>query len=95
MDVVPESDSQMVFRVKLFVIYLPVIRGDVSTIFHRRPVGPGSLFIAVGFPDVLAPDDILEIEGITILHGPFGDLIAAQCWCLQVLEMCFTEDHMS
>lgn len=49
--------------------YIPVISCRVATIFHSPPVGP-RLGRLVGIPDLLSPNDVLDIEGGVVVHNP-------------------------
>lgn len=51
----------------------PVILGVITTILHSAPLIPGLGRVAAHRPDLLTPDDILEVERATILHHPFGN----------------------
>lgn len=52
-----------------------MVLGDISTILHGAPAGPG-LDTITRTPDALAPDDILEVQAGTVVHGPLSELAA-------------------
>ena len=51
----------------------PMIGGDGSSILHFFPLRPGFDGIRSRIPDLLAPNNIFEVENGTVLHNPFGD----------------------
>ena len=55
---------------------VPMIRGDGSSVLHLAPVGPRSRGIDRGIPDLLAPDDVFELEAVSILHHVFCNCFA-------------------
>lgn len=54
---------------------VPVVLSDITTVLHRPPVVPaGRGTILADTPDLLAPDDVGDAHGGSILHDPFGDV---------------------
>ena len=53
-----------------------MVGGDITTVLHGAPAGPGLDAVHVGVPDPLAPDDVLEVECRAVVHDPLGDLLA-------------------
>jgi hypothetical protein len=51
----------------------PVICSIGASVLHSTPLRPGLDGVLRRIPDLLAPDDILESEGSTIVHDPFRD----------------------
>lgn len=70
----------MITLLKFLVLFpsptYPVILSNISTIFHGSPAGPSLDAVDAGVPDALAPDDVLEVEGAAVVHGPLGELAA-------------------
>lgn len=67
------------------MLHIPVVGGQITTVLHGAPAGPGLLLVLVGadVPDALAPDDVLQSQGAAVLHDPFGNLSAGQGSTLQ------------
>lgn len=56
-----------------------MILRHVAPIVHGAPVLPVvGLSIDGRIPDLLAPNDILELEVFAVMHDPFGYLLARQ-----------------
>ena len=52
-----------------------MILRDITTVLHRAPLAPRlGRAIRGDMPDLLAPDDILQIDGGALFHDPFGDI---------------------
>lgn len=50
-----------------------MIRSDGASILHCAPLRPRFDGVQRRIPDLLAPDDVFEAEGSTVVHDPFGD----------------------
>lgn len=57
---------------------VPVVLGDIAPVLHGAPAGPAGDRVLGGRPDLLAPDDVLEVEGARVVHDPFGDFGAGE-----------------
>lgn len=60
--------------------HLPVVLGQAVSLLHGSPVLP--LFFCLVYrcsPNLLSPDDVLEVESTTILHAPLGNLFSGKC----------------
>lgn len=54
-----------------------MVLSQVTTIVHGSPALPVLLrLIDRGSPDLLSPDDILEVQSAAVPHAPLGDLFA-------------------
>lgn len=54
-----------------------MVVGDGATVFHVSPVLPASGLLAVAWvPDLLAPDDVHDIQVLMVLHDPFSEILA-------------------
>ena len=79
MDVIPESSwlahiSTTQDQPRTSSKYLPMVLGNIPTILHRPPRSPALDAINRRVPDLLAPNDILEIQSPTVVHNPLGNL---------------------
>ena len=54
----------------------PVVGGDIATVLHGAPAGPGLDTVHRRVPDPLAPNYVLEVECGAVVHDPLGDLPA-------------------
>lgn len=61
-----------------------MVLSDTLTVLHGAPVLPGRHLVPRRVPDLLAPDDILDIVGGGVVHDPFGDVISRQSRLLQI-----------
>lgn len=61
-----------------------MVRGQRAAAIHAAPASPslGLLVDGVG-PDPLAPDDILDVEGLAVVHDPLGNLAAGESSILE------------
>jgi hypothetical protein len=57
---------------------VPVVLGKIAPVLHGAPVGPAGDRVLGGRPDLLAPDDVLEVEEARVVHDPFGDVGARE-----------------
>lgn len=60
--------------------HLPVVLGQAVSLLHGSPVLP--LFFCLVYrssPNLLSPDDVLEVESTTVLHAPLGNLFSGKC----------------
>lgn len=56
-----------------------MVLGQITTVLHGPPVLPSLLRLIDGSgPDLLAPDDILEVQGTAVLHNPLSNLLARE-----------------
>lgn len=56
---------------------VPMVLSQVAAIFHGSPVLPVLLsLIDRGSPDLLSPNDILEVESVAVPHAPLGDFFS-------------------
>jgi len=54
-----------------------MVLSQVAAIFHGSPVLPVLLsLIDRGSPDLLSPNDILEVESVAVPHAPLGDFFS-------------------
>ena len=49
-----------------------MILGNVATVLHGAPARPGAGGVLGWAPDLLAPDDILEVDAVAVVHDPFS-----------------------
>lgn len=56
---------------------IPVVLGIVTAVLHAAPAGPRANGIARGVPNLLAPDNVEEVNLIAVFHSPFGDDLTA------------------
>lgn len=57
-----------------------MVLGQAVSLLHGSPVLP--LFFCLVYrssPDLLSPDDVLEVECIAVLHAPLGNLFSREC----------------
>ena len=57
----------------------PVILSVIAPVSHLSPRNPRPDWVPGRIPDLLAPDDVLEVEQPTVLHHPFGHDTAVLC----------------
>lgn len=57
---------------------LPVILSDGATVFHLSPAGPWGNLVPGWVPDLLSPDNILQVQGFAVIHNPLSHA-AAKC----------------
>lgn len=48
---------------------VPVVLGQVTPVLHRPPAGPSTDGVLRGVPDLLTPDDVLEVERRAVVPG--------------------------
>lgn len=65
---------------------IPVVSSDRTSVLHSSPSGPWPDGITRWAPDLLAPDDVLEVETRTVVHDPFGDTTALLGAYLKIYE---------
>lgn len=56
-----------------------MVLGNVAAVLHNPPVYPRTGRIGTKAPDLLAIDDILEVNGRTLVHDPFSNVDTRQC----------------
>ena len=64
-------------------INVPVVVGWVTSVFHLAPVLPWSGGLATAWvPDLLAPDDVHDVEALVVLHDVLSKFLALGVVCL-------------
>ena len=63
-----------------------MISRDGTSVLHSSPSGPWANSITRWAPDLLAPDDVLEVESPTVVHDPLGDTTAGLGAYLKMYE---------
>lgn len=53
-----------------------MVLSNVTAVLHRTPAGPRFDAILRGVPNLLAVDDILEVERPPVVHRPLSKLTA-------------------
>lgn len=52
---------------------LPVVVCNGASVLHSSPFSPWLPGVPRWVPDLLTPDDVLEIETAAVVHNPLGD----------------------
>lgn len=59
--------------------YLPMVLSNAIAVLHGAPALPGTNLISRRVPNLLAPNDILDIVCASTVHDPFGNVISGEC----------------
>ena len=62
---------------------IPVVLGGITAVLHLAPVLPGSIkVVALGVPDLLTPDDVVDVELLVVLLNPLSEGLTLLVICL-------------
>lgn len=54
-----------------------MVLGSITAVLHLAPVLPGSIkVVALRVPDLLTPDDVVDVELLVVLLSPLREFLA-------------------
>lgn len=68
---------------------IPVILSYVASVVHGAPLLPWLLLVLIrdGMPNLLTPNNVLELKSFAVAHDPFSNLFARERRHLHPLAM--------